>query len=157
DLGKATWMRIKKAQINCRRTSSILGMGEEELEKYEIKNNLAFKVIKEARRLNISFRLSEKEESLVIDKNGTELAEILCRERHQSYWKSEKPTAWTVEQLIDHTGKRMLSWAQLRKAQGLSTRGRIPGWYKYLENTMLEEKAERKLKLGLKLEENRGF
>src|SRR5260363_252646 len=56
DLGQVVWMRLKQAQLSCKSISCILGLEAKRLESCKIRNNLAFKVILEARKLNISFR-----------------------------------------------------------------------------------------------------
>ena len=59
--------------------------------------------------MKISFSSKELEKELELSRAGTEVADILDSKKHQSFWDRRRPVIWTIEQVIDQTGERLLT------------------------------------------------
>jgi hypothetical protein len=109
------------------------------------KNNLACQTMLKAKDLQMSFyfdniNIEEKNEELRI-------AEVLENKLTlQAALALRRLNLTSINQLINRTGDKMISWHQLKVLRKESSKGRTASWFKKIEETILEDKNNRQLK-----------
>ena len=96
-------------QLNCKSTTCILGLKKERIEKCKVKNNLACKIVLEAKKLNISFRSEELEAKYKIEETGTEIVSLVKEEDLQSFLKEKRLNIFLLKQVLDIKSERILT------------------------------------------------
>jgi len=86
EVGIATWLWLKKAQIDLRSYRYVLELEESNLNDLKLQNNLNIQVLKEAKKLDISFRSEEIEKYFNLADKGTEIVNILKKEDKQKFF-----------------------------------------------------------------------
>ena len=157
EVGKATWMRIKQAQLNIRSRQGITELDPEDLDQYNFKNNLNAKIIQEAKRLDINISTEELKEELTLCEEGTEVRKIIDKKFLEGYIQGKNLNIIVVEQLIDKNGTKLLSWEQMKLCRNAQAKGRIANWFKNLEDKMLEDRKTRTIKEEFRKTQNSMF
>jgi len=109
------------------------------------KNNLNLQILKEAKKIHISFRNIDLESSLNLICEGTEIRSLLNKKLCQSFCQGKNLHIYRVEQLIERKGDRLLTWKQVMKIRGYKDTGKKPSWYKEIEKLVLKDISQRML------------
>ena len=109
------------------------------------RNNLACQVMLKAKELRTTFvfnninlehfSTSKKISEVLEDKVTLQVASAL-----------RKLNISSINQLINKTGDKMISWQQLKLLRDESSKGRPARWFKKVEETLLENKKDRTIK-----------
>ncbi|CAG8480965.1 18714_t:CDS:2, partial [Racocetra persica] len=86
-----------------------IGLSIQKLERINIRNNLYFKIIKEAKKLKIDIRSEELEEDLQLYKEGTEIMNLLKKKHRPSFGQEKVINIFTLEQILDSKGALLLT------------------------------------------------
>ena len=146
EIGIATWLRLKKAQIDLRSYKCVLEIEENTLNNLKFQNNLNIQVLKEAKKLDISFRSEEIEKNLKLANKGTEIVNILTEEDKQKFLQHKNYNIFMLEQLLDNSGTKMITWKQMKMCRGTKTKGKKAKWFQKLEEEVIEYKRTRQIK-----------
>src|SRR5260364_189616 len=107
DIGKATWLQIKQAQLDCKSGTCITTLELQRLETVKLKHNLAYKILTKARRMNLNVWSEEMEKNLQLAEKGTEIAGLLNQRDLNSFCREKKLGLFFLERLIDHLGSML--------------------------------------------------
>src|SRR5260364_412141 len=146
DIGKATWLQIKQAQLDCKSGTCITILELQRLEAVKLKHNLAYKILTEARRMNLSMHSEEIEKSLQLAEKSMEIAGLLNQKDLNSFCQEKKLGLFFLEQLIDQTGSMLSTWKQIRKSKKQNAAGRKPTWFTKIEELVLVDADSRRVK-----------
>ena len=71
---------------------------------------------------------------------------MLEKKEAYSFASTDRINLFVLEQLIDSSGKFMLTWQQTKYIRSLKKKGRTPSWYLKLEQKVLKEGRSREVK-----------
>ena len=71
---------------------------------------------------------------------------MLEKKEAHSFASTDRMNLFVLEQLIDSSGKFMLTWQQTKYIRSLKKKGRTPSWYLKLEQKVLKEGRSREVK-----------
>ncbi|RIB17841.1 hypothetical protein C2G38_2186262 [Gigaspora rosea] len=132
-LGQSTWIRLKQAQILNKCISAITSLEKDRLNEITDTHNMSVKVVKEARKVGITFSSSVWEKSLKVTQQGTEIVEVLSARGVKSFLKEKSLQLFLLEQLFDTNSTYMLSWECLKNLRNQKGLGKQPIWLEELE------------------------
>src|SRR5260363_107771 len=145
-IGRATWLRIKQGQLNCKSRHCITDLNSSSLTRFKVAHNLAYKIIAAAKELDVVLHSNEISESLNIHAKGTEIVDLLSDKAVQSFCNEKKMRIIVVEQLLDSSHSFLLTWGQLRKCKLNRAMGRKPTWFAEIKQKLLDEPDTRRIK-----------
>src|SRR5260363_224301 len=145
-IGRATWLRIKQGQLNCKSRHCITDLNSSRLTRFKVTHNLAYKIIAAAKELNVILHSNKISESLKIHAKGTEIVDLLSDKGVQSFCNEKKMRIIVVEQQLDSSHSFLLTWGQLRKCKLSRATGRKPTWFAEIEQKLLDGPDTRRIK-----------
>jgi ribonuclease HI len=147
---QTTISRLKQAQVDILSTEPIWEIDTESIENWYFNNNLNAKILLMARSLDISIANAN---SLEISQHQPytfptrSLRNILGKNlNRKTAYELQKLDLLYLEQLLNTKGTYMITWAQLKKIKGLSSKGRKALWFQSIEELLIDNKRERTLK-----------
>jgi ribonuclease HI len=142
-LGKTTRLRIKEGQLQSKYLSSPLSENFN-FNKPVPKHNLAMKILHETAKLGLKINeITEDPNTFKI--TGTDIMKLLTKKDACSFAESDNANLYLLEQLIDSTGKVLLSWQQIKHIRKIKKRGRTPNWFTRLEEKILKNSSSREV------------
>ena len=149
-MGQTTHMRLKEAQLRICNPDPIWKIKVCDLPEKEFADNLNMKILIIAKELEIEI-VSEQflQEWKISDnsQNGKKIVEILWEHKWKGNLKSlQNMRLWFFNQLLDTRGKVLLTWQQIRKLQNRRASGKKAGWFRKLEEIVLDQGEKREVK-----------
>ena len=147
DLAK---LRLKEAQLSLLATEPIWLLDESTINSISWANNFNAEILATAKKLQISVASDIAEEGWRIcspQNPSQEIKKILQDNNYSSNLKSiQKLGLWYIDQIILEKEQSLLTWQQLRRMRGNSTKGRVPNWFKKLEDILINDPERRTIK-----------
>src|SRR5260363_311972 len=142
ELGQTMWIRLMQSQLRCKSTKSMLEVEYTRLARHNIRNNLTFNIIKLAKRFGLEIRDCKNTKILNFVQQDTELVELLKKQSLTSYCNKNKLHIYTVGQLLNPSGNKMITWQQAKKIRGQGCSGKKATWFSQLEQELIAEALE---------------
>ena len=117
EVGITTRLRIREAQLKCRYLDNILS-NKSELTCTNLKHNLAYKVVLEAKKLGFSFQESSSYE-VKLEVKGASILSLLEEKEISRYRESRNLNIYTLEQVITREGNTLLIWQQIKLSEAI--------------------------------------
>ena len=124
--------------MDCKSAKCILALNKARLDKIKVCNNLNYKILQEASNLEIVIRAAELEKELLLEEQGTEIVDLLNTEDANNFCKEKKMNIFFLDQIVETTENKLLTWGQIKRIREVQTKGKRPKWFKKLENQILE-------------------
>ena len=137
DLGRITRIRLKEGQLQSKNLSCPTSK-KFNFDRTVPKHNLTYKVLHEAAKIGL--RINELvENSNRLDFTGTEIYNLLEKKEAQSFATTDRLNLFILEQVLDSSGRFLLTWQQIKHIRASQRKGRTPSWFTKLEKKVLKE------------------
>ncbi|CAG8797310.1 8327_t:CDS:2, partial [Gigaspora margarita] len=125
---------------------AITGLEEDRLNEIVDTHNSAVKIIKEAKKIGISFGNQIWEENIKLTNQGTKIVGMLSARAVKSFLKRKLLQLFVVKQLFDSDNSAIISWEHLNNLRNQKGLGQKPLWIKELKEICITNSETKKLK-----------
>ncbi|CAG8481844.1 3182_t:CDS:2 [Gigaspora margarita] len=108
-------------------------------------SNIAINTIKQCKNLDLIFDMVEG--SWHLQENGPTIISMLdSKSEKQSKQPHIDLGLFFVRQLLNCSGRNLLTWQQIKTARGANCRDKVPLWFRKLEELLIDDTENRKVK-----------